>query len=112
MPEDNKPQEGHKKNDSTLDPNNWDLTNEPSPPDSLENPSLKDIDVKREEKRGQIALYLIYILAFIVFLSLIRAYMYSDAGDFKQILEILFSPIVGLVGTATGFYFGEKISKG
>jgi len=92
--------------------NNWDLTKEAETIDDLDRASLRDLDHKREEKRGQIALYLIYVLAFTVFISLIRAFMTCQVSEYKEILEIVFSPVVGLVGTATGFYFGEKVSKG
>ena len=32
----------------------------------------------------------------------------TDIEALKSLLEIIFAPIVGLVGAVTGFYFGEK----
>jgi hypothetical protein len=32
----------------------------------------------------------------------------ANIETLKSLLEIIFAPIVGLVGAVTGFYFGEK----
>ena len=77
----------------------------------------------REHKRGQIALWLIWLLAFIVIggmlLSLGPFVCTAIAGkesatcktlsidDVKTVIETLLTPIVGLVGAVTGFYFGK-----
>jgi hypothetical protein len=66
-------------------------------------------DHDRERKRGIIALRLVYCLLGIDGFSLLYLTIYPDKTEsLKQVLDILMSPIVGLVGAATGFYFGEK----
>lgn len=80
--------------------------------ESLDTPEKKDYDIpaEREKKRGQIALFLIWILAGIIAISLLIV-MFSckpTVENLKSILELIFTPIIALVGAATGFYFGEK----
>jgi hypothetical protein len=67
----------------------------------------------REKKRGHIANVLIYVLAGMVVLSFVYIFVElwigkSEIDNLKAMLEILFAPIIGLVGAVTGFYFGEK----
>ena len=64
----------------------------------------------REKKRGLIALSLVAILCASVVLSFLFVFIFGkeDIEAIKAILEIIFAPIVGLVGAVTGFYFGEK----
>jgi hypothetical protein len=69
----------------------------------------------REWARGTIALTLVGVLAGIVvfafiyvLISLFILKSFRDLDSLKTLLEILFSPVVGLVGAVTGFYFGEK----
>lgn len=81
----------------------------------------------REQARGQIAFYLLNLLAFIIigsFCLVGLAFMvhWGKTGgpvdiaqltaSIKQLLELMLTPIIGLVGAATGFYFGEKSAKG
>jgi len=77
----------------------------------------------RERKRGQIALRLILLL----FLVCLAPYLFilaevacmaangkvSVCGRFnpsglKDLSQLFVTPVVGLVGAVTGFYFGEK----
>lgn len=65
----------------------------------------------RERKRGQTALSLVGLLAGIAVFSLIFAMVAATKereDALKAVLELLFGPIVGLVGAVTGFYFGAK----
>lgn len=78
----------------------------------------------REKKRGQIALILVWMLAGIIiggFLVILgRAFCIGVGGtavceglkvvEVRTLIEMLLTPIVGLVGAVTGFYFGEKKS--
>lgn len=89
-------------------------------PDDIINPEGKgkiteepyDPTKDREKTRGYIAFTLIYFLGFIIFASFLFAIcLGSDKRQFanlKELLDITLSPIIGLVGAATGFYFGEK----
>ena len=64
---------------------------------------------EREKKRGVIALTLVFLMCGLVALSLIYIVVApKEAEALRVVLEIVFGPIVGLVGAVTGFYFGEK----
>ncbi len=76
----------------------------------------------QETIRGRIALWLVgYLVAFIAFLLLASlatqlwcAYSQTCSSEaielkpLKTVAEVLLTPLVGLVGAVTGFYFGEK----
>jgi Mn2+/Fe2+ NRAMP family transporter len=68
--------------------------------------------VGRERIRGIIALIL--VLALLVNYVLLWVALFGnhlgtiDTESVKDALALTFSPLVGLVGAATGFYFGEK----
>ena len=67
---------------------------------------------EREKKRGIIALVLVSALCGIIVLAFLYMFIFpaasTDIEALKSLLEIIFAPIVGLVGAVTGFYFGEK----
>jgi hypothetical protein len=67
----------------------------------------------REGMRGLLAGWLLAILTIIVAAALadISYAFFSgrmSTADLRAILELLVTPIVGLVGAATGFYFGSQ----
>jgi hypothetical protein len=76
----------------------------------------------REAKRGQIALRLLTLLTLLTFapfaLALARGLCVRVAGldacsgfpdvNVTELMQLVFTPVVALVGAATGFYFGEK----
>lgn len=75
------------------------------------------LEEEREKKRGQIAVLLVRLLVGIVVASFVFTYLRSVTSmeiggiavkDVKEILTMIFSPIVALVGAVTGFYFGGK----
>ncbi len=55
-----------------------------------------------------IALILTICLIAIVLFTLIMILTGVDIEKTKDTLELILSPVVGLVGAVTGFYFGEK----
>lgn len=83
-------------------------------------------DRDRETKRGQIAMTLIWLLVMLAsapfLLILFRAICLRATGggedpavctgfpavDLMELLNAVLTPVVALVGAATGFYFGEK----
>jgi hypothetical protein len=82
--------------------------------DPLQTPPF-DLVQAREKMRGRLALILVLVLAGIVIAAFIYALIslfilktFRDLDTLKTVLEILFAPVVGLVGSVTGFYFGEK----
>lgn len=75
---------------------------------------LRDYDPEpvRDQVRGQIALYLIGILALMVAFSFLLLYAAPWHTDrLVTLLQILFGPVATLVGAATGYYFGANSSK-
>jgi hypothetical protein len=81
----------------------------------------------REKARGEIALSLVWTLVGIVIAALLMALVTAircssirhpcsteatNLVALKTILETLLTPLVGLVGAVTGFYFGDKSGRG
>src|SRR5689334_4084676 len=66
----------------------------------------------RESIRGWIALSLIGLLALVTIASF--AFMWRHPGNSKELhdlLEVLYGPLIALVGAATGYYFGAHASQ-
>jgi hypothetical protein len=96
-------------------PTELDLTQEESPAqDRLATFQQEPYDPgpARERVRGVIASALIGILAAIVVGDLIIAWYGIGGGGNLDLIEsvatTLLTPVVGLVGAVTGFYFGEQ----
>jgi hypothetical protein len=87
-----------------------DLTREPQVPSSLSNISTIPFDRHRfrEYSRLGMASALVFcVIPQIVFLY--TSFLYNKpTADIKDIGEVLFAPIVGLVGAVVGFYFGAE----
>jgi hypothetical protein len=68
----------------------------------------------REGLRGAIATWLLAILTLVVIAALIDVsiLMFTaqtpTINDLRTVLEILVTPLVGLIGAVTGFYFGTR----
>jgi uncharacterized membrane protein YeaQ/YmgE (transglycosylase-associated protein family) len=59
--------------------------------------------------RGLLAFALVAILAFLSIGALVGLWLKkASAEDLRILLGVVFTPIVGLVGAATGFYYGER----
>jgi hypothetical protein len=105
-------------------PEELDLTQEDkSSPESTE-PRVVPYDPGKalDDIRGKIALCLIHLLTFIVVATFVsiwipvliawRAGGYIDISTpLKDMLQLLLAPVVGLVGAATGYYFGVSSQK-
>jgi uncharacterized membrane protein YeaQ/YmgE (transglycosylase-associated protein family) len=64
-----------------------------------------------DRTRANLAFSLVALLVLIVCLILVATFArWVTASDAKDLLGVLLSPVVGLVGAATGFYFGERIA--
>jgi hypothetical protein len=71
-----------------------------------------DPDAYREKMRGYVALILLgQLLVTITLPWLALWWQWTDVAGAKEILTIILAPVSGLVGAATGFYFGEKVAR-
>jgi hypothetical protein len=61
--------------------------------------------VKEEVVRAAVALILILLLAGILVGAFVKAKSWDDT---KQLLDVAFPAVTGLLGSALGFYFGKK----
>ena len=80
----------------------------------------------RENIRGTIALWLVWtlvgVIAIVVLTGLVTLYgchlkdsCTPETNELKAVrvvIELVLTPLVGLVGAVTGFYFGEKTASG
>jgi hypothetical protein len=71
------------------------------------------IPVQRERLRGRIALLLIALLIAMVLISFVMLWFLptSRFDSLMRLLQIIFAPIIGLVGAVTGFYYGGGGSR-
>jgi hypothetical protein len=84
---------------------------QPSVADPLFSPSEKRLD-QREEIRGQLASALVVILGVVVaFAGVWLCVNGKSIEDLKSVMGLIFGPIIALVGTALGFYFGGIQAK-
>jgi|TARA_R110000824_G_scaffold48399_14_gene136722 hypothetical protein len=88
-----------------------DLTQEDGPQLELQGLSADSYDPnpKREQVRGTIAWFLLGLLTMTILFAFIAvAFQWTAYDNIKDMLGILLPPIVGLVGSAMGFYFGRS----
>jgi hypothetical protein len=76
---------------------------------------LRTVEQQREEKRGEIALLLVRLLAGLgagaLALLASAGWLKLDIASIKEILTVIFPSVVALVGTVTGFYFGGRVDS-
>jgi hypothetical protein len=97
-------------------PEELDLTDEtvPASTEADKPPDAKPYDLvkERESMRGRVAGALLVILAFIVIGAFFSLWFnWAKEEELKTVLTILFGPVIGLVGAATGFYFGSDVAR-
>jgi len=69
----------------------------------------EEIELDREEARELIAKVLIATLVAIVVGSFATLWFkLAPMTDLKMLLEIVFTPIIGVIGTILGFYYGAR----
>lgn len=84
-------------------------SSDPSPEYAVE---AYDPTERRENFRGTIALGLIALMAVTVFVSLLLIWIHPDRSkELHDLLALVFGPLVALVGTATGYYFGSQAAS-
>lgn len=68
---------------------------------------------QQEQVRGRIAEGLTAMLALIILLAFLTLWVFSSAfADLEKLMTIVFGPVIALVGTAIGYYFGGKTTNG
>lgn len=91
-----------------------DLTAESASQLEASPPTLEPFNLTREQEkvRGRIAEGLLMLLAVIVLFAFLTLWIYSTTFvDLEKLMTIIFAPVITLVGTATGYYFGNKTSQ-
>jgi hypothetical protein len=74
--------------------------------------TVSPLDLAREDVRGCLAQGLALVLGLLVLGALTVVYVWPDHADaVSQLLERTLTPIVGLVGSAIGFYFGASSAQ-
>jgi hypothetical protein len=95
------------------EPGELDLTTEPETPSTPAQPVERPYDPSpaRERVRGVIALGLTTAVVVLALLIVTLMAVNKLESDDVQTLQLFFTPIVALSGTALGFYFGGRDSK-
>jgi hypothetical protein len=90
-----------------------DLTGDPPVPPGSALPLERDYDPEpeREKVRGRIAQGLTLAVAVIAIMAFALVAWGSPTADQLERLQVFFTPVITLCGTALGFYFGGKQSK-
>ncbi len=77
-------------------------------------PPLEPFNIAQaqEKVRGLVAQGLIVMLAIIILMAFITLWSYgSTFADLEKLMTIIFGPVIALVGTAIGYYFGGKTTQ-
>ena len=93
---------------------NLDFTDEPVSEERLETAGTIPYDPGRDREmiRGYLAIGILIILAVVVVGAFLTVWL--DLGtreDLDLILTALLSPVVGLFGAVSGFYYGSRTSR-
>lgn len=86
-------------------PDNLDLTKKEPP---TEGPRIEGQDLHKERWRGPLAGVLVGATVAIPLLAILAVICGTDANDLTDITQVLYPPLVGLVGAVIGFYFGDR----
>jgi hypothetical protein len=82
------------------------------PPTPTVMTALLWILVSQEKTRTGLAYFLVALLALLVLAAVVVMFVTDiDNARVKDIFGLTFGPIVGLVGTVIGFYFGAESAK-
>lgn len=74
-------------------------------------PTTREIEL--ESTRKYLAFFLLAILALEILAALAAVLLFNGVvASMKEMLAVIFTPTVALVGAATGFYFGQTRSGG
>lgn len=74
-------------------------------------PTLEPFNLTKEQERvrGRIAEGLLMMLGILLLFAFVTLWVYGGTfADLEKLMTIIFAPLITLVGTATGYYFGNK----
>lgn len=89
-----------------------DLSNEPIEPETIV-PLTEPFNQLefRERARRRIAVFLLWILSGVIAAAFVSVLLHNGCGEqLMKLMTLIFTPIVALVGSAVGFYFGTQSS--
>jgi hypothetical protein len=66
---------------------------------------------QRERMRGILALLLLILVAVEVALAFLLAYLGKPVEPLRDVLSLIFGATTTLLGSALGFYFGERSGR-
>jgi hypothetical protein len=75
---------------------------------------MVNLEVQRERMRGRIALSLVAVLVVVIAVTLLMVILLSQGVDtsmneaLQAVGTTVLTPIIGLIGAVTGFYFGGQ----
>jgi hypothetical protein len=80
---------------------------------------MVDLEVRREQMRGRIALALVAVLVIVIIVTLIMVIIMVFTLGFDTSLNealqavgtTILTPVIGLIGAVTGFYFGGQQTR-
>src|SRR5712691_6601138 len=73
---------------------------------------LATVEERRETARGRVAAALLLILAAISVAPFVALWLaWATVAELTALLQIIFGPVVALVGAVTGFYFGAATTS-
>jgi hypothetical protein len=75
---------------------------------ALEPPHQQWMQRRRETTRGRLAYALIGILLTALLATIAMAWRVNDEASYSHFLQGVYTPLIALVGTALGFYFGGE----
>ena len=77
-------------------------------------PEFEPFNIAKEQEkiRGLIAQGLVVLLAVIILFAFISLWIFTSSfGDLEKLMTIVFGPVIALVGSAIGYYFGGKTAQ-
>ena len=94
-------------------PPDLDLTTESVPPKTEAPETLPyNPGPQRERMRGALALVLLALFGLVIVFATSALWLQRIAiEDLKSFLEMIFTPLIALVGSVIGFYYGGKSSN-
>jgi type II secretory pathway component PulM len=78
--------------------------------DSFPRVTQRTVELRQEDARTRIALLIVGAFAIIVVVAILAIWVPTarSVDEIVKIIQTVLSPLVGIVGAVTGFYFGAR----